>query len=312
VRLPPKSIALLCFWPLVCGAQEPVFSTDVKVVNLLATVRSKQGAFISDLARDDFSLAENGRPQTIRYFTRQSDLPLKLGLLIDTSMSQQKVLNAERGAASRFLDQILKQPQDQVFLMQFDMGVEVKLGFTANRKQLDDALAFVDTPTYRELRNQSGGGTLLYDAIVSASRDNMARQGGRKALIVLTDGVDTGSDANVAGAIDAALKADTLVYSILFSDEGYYGGFHGMLGGGDGRKVLVRISKETGGSFFEVSKKESLDRIFAVIEDELRSQYSIGYVSDKPVEISEFRKIQLIAKQKGLVVQTRERYWAKR
>jgi VWFA-related protein len=305
-------MALLCSAPLVCGQQEPVFSTDVKVVNLLATVRSKQGEFIRDLTRDDFSLTEDGRPQTLRYFTRQSDLPLKLGLLIDTSMSQQKVLNAERGAASRFLDQVLRQAQDQVFLVQFDMAVDVKQGFTSNRKTLDDALAFVDTPTFRELRNQSGGGTLLYDAIVSASKDIMKSQRGRKAVIVLTDGVDTGSEANVADAIDAALKADTLVFSILFSDATFYGGFPGVLGGGDGRKVLVRISKETGGGFFEVSKKQSLDRIFAAIEDELRSQYSLGYVSDKPVEVSEFRKIRLIAKQKGLVVQTRERYWAQR
>ena len=174
-------------------------------------------------------------------------------------MSQQKVLNAERGAAARFLDKVLRLPQDQVFLMQFDMAVQVKQAFTANRQTLDEALAFVDTPTYRELRTQEGGGTLLYDAIVSASKDTMKSQSGRKALIVLTDGVDTGSEANIGAAIDAAVKADTLVYSILFSDEGYYGGFS-MLGGGDGRKVLLRISKETGGSFFAVSKKKASTR----------------------------------------------------
>lgn len=298
-------------WALVCAQDEPVYKTDVKVVNLLASVRSRQGAFVRDLGRDDFTLTEDGRPQTIRYFTKQSDLPLKLGLLIDTSMSQQKVLNAERGAASRFLDRILRQAQDRVFLMQFDLAVDLKLGFTANRKELDDALAFIDTPTFRELRNQTGGGTLLYDAVATASKDLMNRETGRKALIVLTDGVDTGSEANVAAAIDAALKADALVYSILFSDAGYYGGF-GLLGASNGRKVLSRISRETGGTFFEVSKKDSLDRIFGVIEDELRSQYSVGYVSDKPVEVSEFRKIQLLAKQPGLVVRTRERYWARR
>jgi VWFA-related protein len=126
---------------------------------------------------------------------------------------------------------------------------------------------------------------------------------------VLTDGVDTGSEASIADAIEAAQKADTLIYSILFSDEGFYGLFSG---GADGRNVLMRMSRETGGGFFEVSKKQSLDDTFAQIQEELRSQYNIGYVSDQPVSVSEFRKIQLTTHQKGLTVQARNRYWAQR
>ncbi len=124
----------------------------------------------------------------------------------------------------------------------------------------------------------------------------------------MTDGVDTGSAASLGDAIEAAQKSDTLIYSILFSDEGFYGGF----GGGDGRGVLARMSRETGGGLFEVSKKQSLDDIFTQLQEELRSQYNIGYESDQPVSISEFRKIQLTTHQKGLTVQARNRYWAQR
>ena len=131
---------------------------------------------------------------------------------------------------------------------------------------------------------------------------------GRKALIILTDGVDTGSDASIATAIESAQRADTLIYSILFADAGAYG----LFGGGDGRGALARMSKETGGSFFAVSKKQGIENIFNIIQEELRSQYSIGYVSDEPVRISEFRKLTLSTRQKGLIVQSRDRYWAQR
>ncbi len=129
---------------------------------------------------------------------------------------------------------------------------------------------------------------------------------GRKALIVLSDGVDEGSDAHLADAIEAAQRADTLIYSIEFSDATFYGGF----GGSVGRNALKKLASETGGGFFSVSKKLSIEQIFSMIEAELRNQYSIGYVSDKPCTISEFRKIQLTTKRKGLIVQARPRYWA--
>lgn len=145
----------------------------------------------------------------------------------------------------------------------------------------------------------------------------MQKQTGRKAQILLTDGVDTGSEASLTDAIDAAQRADTLVYSILFSDPNAYGipifGRRGIpLPGPDGRGVLMRISRETGGGFFEVSKSQTLDLIFDHIQEELRSEYSLGYVSDEPVRNSEFRRIQLTTKRKGLVIQARDRYWAKR
>ncbi|MGA2589912.1 MAG: VWA domain-containing protein [Bryobacteraceae bacterium] len=288
--------------------EQPTFSTEIKVVNVLATVRDKKGQLIPSLSKDDFSVAENGRPQTIRYFARESDLPLTLGLLVDTSMSQRRVVEAERGASYRFLDRVVREKKDQVFLMQFDLSVMMRQDLTSSLRKLNEALTLVDTPTMNDLRAQTGGGTVLYDAVLKASMDIMRNQKGRKAVIVLTDGVDTGSETTLADSIAAAQRADTLVYSILFSDEGYYG----IFGGGDGKGVLMRMSRETGGGFFEVSKKQGLDQIFEQLEQELRSQYNIGYVSDAPVSISEFRKIRLTTKEKGLVVQARDRYWAQR
>src|SRR5579863_5297536 len=283
------------------GAQEePTFSSDVQVVNLLATVRNKKNEILRDLGKDDFQVLENGRPQNIRYFTRESDLPLTIGLMVDTSMSQVRVLDAERGASLRFLDEVLRENKDHVFIMQFDLTVQTRQPLTASRRELNEALAFVDTPTRNQLRSQYGGGTLLYDSIVDASQDIMKKQQGRKALIVLSDGGENGSDATLSDAIEAAQRAETLIYTILFSDGSY----------GSNPGIMQRLAKETGGGYFEVSKKLSIDQVFALIQEDLRSQYSIGFVSDRPAPVSEFRKIQLTLKKPGLVVQSRDRYWA--
>jgi VWFA-related protein len=295
-------------FPPTPAQEQPTFTTEVKVVNVLASVRDKHGAFIRDLGKDDFSLLENGRPQTIRYFSRETDLPLTIGLMIDTSMSQRRVMEAERAASYRFLDQVLREKMDRVFIMQFDLSPILRQELTSSLRILNESLERVDTPSMNDLRSQTGGGTVLYDAVVKASKDITKSQSGRKALILLTDGVDTGSEAGIAEAIETAQRADTLIYSILFSDESYYGGF----GGGDGKGVLMRMSRETGGGFFEVSKKLSLDQIYGLLQEELRSQYNIGFVSDQPVSVSEFRKIQLTTRQKGLNVQARPRYWAQR
>jgi len=193
--------------------------------------------------------------------------------------------------------------------MQFDLSPILRQELTSSVRVLNEALQRVDTPSMNDLRSQTGGGTMLYDALVKASMEIMRNQTGqRKAMIVLSDGVDTGSQATLAETIETAQRAGTVIYSILFSDEGYYG----IFGGGDGRSVLMRLARETGGGFFEVSKKLSLDDIFTQLQEELRSQYNIGYVSDQPVSVSEFRKIQIITRRKGLVVQARSRYWAQR
>jgi VWFA-related protein len=282
------------------GAQEqPTFSVDVKVVNLLATVRGPRGELIRDLAQGDFTVLENGRPQTIRYFARETGLPITIGLLIDTSLSQEHILDAERGASFRFIDQVLRERKDRVFVMQFDLGILVNQPLTDSRRLLEEALSHVGTPTRRELALQTGGGTLLYEAVTRASRDIMSPLSDRKALIILSDGGENGSVATRSEAIEAALRADTLLYSIFFAGRGP-----------DARENLMVLSKETGGGYFEVSKKHSIDDVFAVIQDELRGQYSIGYVSSEPVRIPTFRRIQVTTNRPKTTVQTRGRYWA--
>jgi len=304
-----RSAAALCGVESARGQNQPVFSTDVKVVNVLATVRNKTGSLAGGLSQEDFSLSEDGRPQTIRYFARESDLPLTLGLMVDTSASQRRVLDAERGASMRFLDQVFRENKDHVFIVQFDTSVQIRQPLTSSVRKLDEAMAYVDTETVRQLRMQGGGGTLLYDAVASACDEVMRKQSGRKALIVLSDGVDFGSEGTLKDAVEAAERADTLIYSILYSDPGAYGIFGG---GGDGKRVLERMANDSGGSFFEVSKKQTVDSIFDILQEELRNQYNLGYVSDKPVTLSEFRAIHLTVRQNGLVVQARHQYWAQR
>jgi VWFA-related protein len=305
-QLASLSAVLLLVSTRTPGQDEPTFSTDVKVVNILATVRTKSGQIVNDLTKDDFSLLENGHPEAIKYFSRESDLPLTIGLMVDTSMSQARVLESERSASFQFVDQVLREGKDKVFVTQFDMAVLTRQELTSSRRDLEQSLPFVDTPSRNELRSQRGGGTLLFDAVVRASREIMSGQRNRKAMIILSDGGDNGSDETLTSAIEAAQRADTLIYSIYFADPAYGGG------GGEGRNAMERLAKETGGGFFAVSKKLTIDQIYGVIEQELRSQYNLGFVSDQPVRVSEFRKLQLAASRKDLVVEARDKYWAQR
>jgi VWFA-related protein len=327
-RVPRRSFLLSALFlcpqvRLLRAAQDTTFSTDVKVVNVLATVRDKHGQIIANLNKDDFTLEEDGRLQAIRYFSRETNLPLTLGLLIDTSMSQRRVLGAERSASYRFLDQVLREDKDMAFVIHFDREVELLRDLTSSRKDLQAALSQLEMP--------AGGGTMLYDAVLLASDELMKKQQGRKALIVLSDGVDTGSKVSLARSIESAQRADTLVYAILFADEEAYGrggmgggprmGRRGPYGGGgrrypqsrpDGKKILEQMAKETGGGFFEVSKKQPIEQIYERIQEELRSQYSLGYTAERSEAGPGFRKIRLTAKPKGLVVQARDGYYVDR
>ena len=286
---------------------DATFKADVRVVNVLATVRSKTGDVIRSLSKDDFVLLENGREQEIRYFASETDLPLTIGLMVDTSMSQRRLLDAERSASYRFFDKTLRETKDRVFIVQFDMAVQMRQTLTSSRPKLEETLSTIDTPTRKELMMQTGGGTLLYDAVLKACQDVTRSLKDRKALIILSDGVDTGSEASLNDALEASIRTDTILYSILFEDGGAYFG-----GGTNGRAVLAKLARETGGGYFEVSKKRSIDQIFEVLEVELRSQYNLGFVSDQPVRFSEFRKLELRSRTKGLLVQSRQRYWAQR
>ena len=321
-------------------AQEPkdtTFSADVRVVNLFATVRDKDGKIIRDLTQQDFVLDEDGRAQVIRYFSRESNLPLTLGLLVDTSGSMRRVLGEERMASYRFLDKVLRE-KDQAFVIHFDREVELLQDITSSRRKLEDALGELeqDEPGRRRGgggyggggyggrggRRGGGGGTELYDAVLLASDEIMKKQTGRKAIILLTDGVDNGSRVPLVRAMEAAQHADALVYGIHIADPeaNGNGGFRRGGRGGppppyvygdriDGKKTLQRLCQPTGGNWFEVSKKEPIDTIYSELQDELRNQYSLGYTPDGAAGAG-YRRIHLTVKRNGATVQTRDGYYA--
>lgn len=333
------ALPAICSLPLLAADEkEPTFSSDVRVVNVFATVRDRQGHVVKDLNREDFTLSEDGRAQEIKYFARESDLPLTLGLLVDTSGSQRTVIGKERKASFRFLDKVLRPDKDKTFVIHFDFETELLQDLTSSREKLEKAMEALELPTQLRPRffqrgrgnwpgggrqNDPGGpfprrgggrggqraGTTLYDAVLLASDEITSKQTGRKALILLTDGVDMGSKSSLNDAIEAAQRADTLVFSILFTGQEQFGGRFGGREGLDGRTVLERISRQTGGSFYEVSKKQSIDVIFDRLQEELRNQYSLGYTSDAPAGSASFRNITLKTRRRDLVVQTREGYF---
>jgi VWFA-related protein len=332
------------------GAASTTMSVQVNVVNVFATVRDRKGNLVSDLTKDDFTLNEDGHPQEIRYFAKESDLPLTLGLLVDTSLSQRRVLEQERSASRSFLDQMVGENKDKAFLIHFDREVELLQDLTSSHQKLEDAVSLLETGQSGDSNSQDSssgqgrgghhGGTLLYDAVYLAANELMKKQSGRKALIVLSDGVDRGSKESLDSAMESAQRADTMVYSIVFKDDessssGGRGGFGfpgiggpgmgggmGRRGGGgrgsppeesrpDGKKVLQQISQKTGGRLFEVSKKLPVDQIYAQIEQELRTQYSLGYTPARAEDYGGgYRKIQLTTTKKDLVVQARDGYYA--
>jgi len=357
--------ALPLLSPTLASAQQaPPITVNVNAVNLLATVRDKHGAIINTLSKGDFLLEQDGKPQTITYFAKESDLPLTLGLLVDSSLSQRRLLDQERAASRSFFESVLREGKDKAFVLHFDHEVELLQDLTPSRQKLEAAIDQIHTPELSQTsssggnsggsypgggggggyghgghgRHFHGGGTLLYDAVYLASDELMKKQQGRKALIVLTDGVDRGSKETLEEAIETAQRADTLVYCILFADkEGYgyggsgHGGFGGPhmggMGGGypggrgggyprrseeerpDGKKVLEQMAKASGARFFEVTKKEPLDKIYAAIDEDLRNQYVLGYTPDKPDATPGYHTLRLTVKPKDFAVQTRAGFY---
>jgi VWFA-related protein len=358
------------------GANTPnTLSVDARLVNLPVTVRDKKGALVQNLTKDDFSLQVDGHPQVIRYFDKDTNLPLTLGLLVDTSASQRNVIDDERAASSTFLDQMLTTDKDKAFIIQFARNIELLQDITSSRPKLQAALKEIDTPppadgSYVSAPSQTGGtdngngsgsgsgngnasdrrrgGTTLYDALFLASDELMSKQKGRKAVIILSDGDDRGSKETLAKAIEAAQRADTIVYAIYFKGEspqqdntmnrhpggmgrgggfpggGYPGG--GYPGGGyprggsqptstpkvDGKKILERMVHETGGQLFEITKHETAAQIYTEIAEELRAQYRLGYTPDQATAADGYHKIDLAfakPEDKKLSIQTRDGYY---
>ncbi len=296
------------------SATDPVFTLDVKVVNVMATVKDGQGRILTDLTKDDFIVAEDGARQEIRYFAHQSDLPLTVGLLIDTSGSQYTLIPAERSAGLMFFRSILRQQKDLAFLMSFDRNVELLQDYTASlgllERGLDElqvegsARGFHPNPTGQQQKQTS---TALHDAVYLAADEMFRNQVGRKAIVVISDGHDVGSRVDLKGAIEAAQRADLVIYTIQYVDRQFARRAYFSVGAGSA--ALKRMATQTGGSAFRVSRGDRLANIFGQIEEELRGQYSFGYSPKRGFEGAGFRKISIKSPRKGLKVQAREGYY---
>ena len=295
-------------------AQDAKFSTDVNVVTLFATVRDADGHIAKDLTRDDFVLLENGEPQTIRYFSRESDFPLTVGLLVDTSRSQINVLEPERQASYTFLDQVLRPDKDKAFITQFNNRVELLQGFTSSREELRAALDNLRIPRIVA--------TLLFEAVKETSESMMRPEHGRKAFILLSDGGSFRDKTNLETAIEFAQRADTIIYSILYGGIDSWSKVRrrvaraaqvinptGAIFFARAKSNMRRMAQETGGAYFEISQSNTIENAYAQIEDALRNQYSLGYTPKRAGQSGEYRKIKLTVKKPGLIVQTRDGYY---
>jgi VWFA-related protein len=296
---------------LLAQDQLPTLKIDVDVVSILASVRDKKGALIPNLEKQDFTVLEDGKAQTIKYFTRESDLPLTIGLLVDVSRSQENLIDIERRAADQFFRQVLRK-KDIAFLISFGEEAELLQDYTGSPRLLLDGL--------NQLRVSSGAsgihpgpvptisqarGTVLFDAVYLAANDKLKGEVGRKVIVVITDGVDQGSRLSRSQAIEAAQKADAVIYSIDYEDPRYHGMF-GPSGEGD----LRRMSDETGGRVYKVDRKNTLDVVFKELQDEMRSQYLIGYTPTNEAKDGGYRHLEIRAANKDLKVQARKGYYA--
>ena len=249
----------------------------------------------------------------VAYFSKDVDLPITLGLLIDTSGSMDRVLPAEQDAASRFLREVMR-PKDLTMVINFDLDANLIADFTQDVSVLERAIrsTVMNAPpagiggTAGTIPN-SGGGTVLYDAIYLACHDELSTEAGRKAVIVLTDAVDEGSRLRVQDAVEAAQRADAVIHVLLISDPGVYG-FGGF--GNPGPAVAKKMADDTGGRVIDVHNSKSLEKAFDEISEELRSQYVLGYYPTNTKRDGTFRKIQVEVNEPDSKVLARKGYYA--
>ncbi len=293
--------------------QDDVIKVDVDLVNILCTVRGKNNALIGNLEKSDFHVFEDGKEQEIKYFTRETDLPLTIGLLVDVSGSQERLIDTERRAASQFFRSVLR-PKDLAFLISFGKDSELLQDSTSSPKLLEDGLkelrlnASVGGLHPGPVPNQTQAGTVLWDAVYLAANERLRSETGRKVIVVITDGVDEGSKKTRDQAIREAQLADTVVYSIYYVDLGCCGGGFGFRGSGEGE--LKKLSDETGGRVLRVDRKNSLDDIFKEIQDEMRSQYALSYTPTNAKKDGSYRKLEFKMSNKDYKVQARKGYYA--
>lgn len=312
-------LALACTWFLLaCGtgaAQEPgvspspppgtpVFRKNVNLVTVVFTVKNKNGALIPNLTQDQFEVTEEGKPQTIKYFSSENNVPLTLGILIDTSESMERVLAKEKSVAGEFLRDILTD-KDLAFIISFDLNVDLLEDVTSELTRLQKALG--QAATHKPLPRRISGegpsalprGTLLYDAVYLGASDVLSKQAGRKAMVIVTDGVDQGSQLQLRDALKAAQQADAVCYVLLLFDPVY----------GNDTVGMKQLTEQTGGRVISVSDPSRLAKAFAEISRELRSQYSLGYSPTANKHDGKFRHIS-VKSRNGYKVQARKGYYA--
>lgn len=289
--------------------QIPSFRKNVNVVNVYFTVRDHRGALLSNLTKDEFEILENGRPQTIKYFSAKAYLPITLGLLIDSGGNVQGMLPAEKAAAADFLHQVITE-KDLAFIVSFDISVDLLQDLTSDnqllRAGLDKAkinVGSADTGTPRAGRGpvpiSRPKGAMLYDAAYVASNEVLGKQVGRKALVILTDGNDEGSQLKLRDAIEATQKADAICYVLMLSDPQWPANWADMR----------QLTEQTGARLIAVNRPDKIVDAFAQISSELRSQYFLGYTPEDTKRDGTFRKIEIKSKS-GYKVQARKGYYA--
>lgn len=307
--------------------QAPVatFKANVNLVSLYFTARDKKGILVPNLTKDDCTVFEEKAPEKLKNFTRDTDQPLTLGILLDTSGSQQNVLPMEQQTGSAFLKRILR-PKDEAFLVSFDVDIDLLSDFSSNAgalaRDMDKAQINVGggggpAPGIGQgpiAQHGTPKGTLLYDAVYLAAHEKLSTETGRKALILLTDGEDQGSDKRVQDAIEAAQKANAMVYVLLIADRGFYGGGGYNMGiGYSGDSYMRKMADATGGRVIDVGNNgKKMEQAFQQIEDELRTQYIASYTPQNASLDGSYRHVDVQCQQGGekMKVQSRKGYYA--
>jgi VWFA-related protein len=289
----------------------PVIKAEVSLVNLFATVRDKKNRIVTDLKQDDFKIYEDNHEEKIAFFSRDMQLPITIGLLLDTSGSEQFMLPSIQDAGSRFLHRVLRKG-DEAMVISFDSDVDLLSDFTDDRSILDRAIskARINIPSGGMIAGNPGPvggrnivGTALYDAIYLACGDKLNGEAGRKAVVIVTDAQDEGSKVRLEEAIEAAQRTDTVIHVLLVADR--------QFGGGNPR-VASRLAEETGGRMIVVNSEKHLEDAFDQISEELRSQYTLGYYPTNNTKDGKFRKIKVDADNHELKVLARRGYYAPR
>jgi VWFA-related protein len=297
--------------PMQNDVDAPTINVKVNLVNLYFSARDKDG-FITNLAKSDCSLTEDKVPQTIKNFTQEKTLPLTIGILLDTSGSQMNVLPLEKESGSTFLRDVLT-PKDEAFLISFDININLLSDYTNRASEISRAMNKAEINTGAGTGSITGNGTprgtLLFDAVYAAADEKLRQEAGRKILVLLTDGGDQGSQETLKNAIEAAQKANAIIYVILIADHQFYGG-GGFNLADSGARDMEQMARETGGRVINVGHDgRKLEDAFNQIQEELRTQYLASYTPTNAKTDGTFRKIDLTC-GKNLKVQTRKGYYA--